>query len=77
MGETRGLYRVGGGPEGKRPLVQPRIRWEHNIEIDLQEVGCGGMDWIERAEDRGGWWTLVNAVVNLWVSQNVGNFLTI
>jgi hypothetical protein len=42
-------------PEGKRPLGRNRRRWENNIEMDLQEVGCGGMDWIELAQDRVGW----------------------
>jgi hypothetical protein len=44
-------------PEGKRPLGRPRHRWEYNIKMDLQEVGCGGMDWIELAEDRDRWRT--------------------
>jgi hypothetical protein len=49
-GEGRGVYRVlVGKPKGKRPLVRPRRRWEDNIKMDLQEVGCGGMDWIELA----------------------------
>jgi len=53
MGEGRGVYRVlVGKPEGKRPLGRPRHRWEDNIKMDLQEVGCGGMDWIELAQDR-------------------------
>ena len=53
-GERRGLYRVlVGKPEGKRPLGRPIRRWEDNIKIDLQEVGCGGMDSIELAQDRG------------------------
>jgi len=48
MGERRDVYRVlVGKPEGKRPLGRPRRRWEDNIKLDLQEVGCGGMDWIE------------------------------
>jgi hypothetical protein len=48
MGEGRGMYRVlVGEPEGKRPLGRPRCRWEDNIKMDLQEVGCGGMEWIE------------------------------
>jgi len=48
MGERRDIYRVlVGKPEGKRPLGRPRRRWENNIKIDLQEVGCGGMDWIK------------------------------
>jgi hypothetical protein len=53
---------------GKRPLGRPRRRWEDNIRIDLQEVGCGGMDWIELAEVRDRWWALVNAVMNFRVS---------
>jgi len=53
MGERRGVYRVlVGKPEGKRPLRSPRRRWEDNIKMDLQEVGCGGMGWIELAQDR-------------------------
>jgi hypothetical protein len=54
-------------PEGKRPLGRPRHRWEDNIKMDLQEVGCGGMGWIELYQDRDRWWELVNAVMNLQV----------
>ena len=60
MGEGRGVHRVlVGKPEGKRPLGRPRRRWEHNIKMDIQEVGgvCG--DWMELAEDRDRWWALV------------------
>jgi hypothetical protein len=53
--------------EGKRPLGRPRRRWEDNIKMDLQEVGCGGMKWIELAEDRDRWRALVTAVMNLGV----------
>jgi hypothetical protein len=68
MGEGRDVYRVlVGKPEGKRPLGGDRCRWEDNIKMDLQEVGCGGMDWIELAQDRDSWRSLVNAVMNLWV----------
>jgi len=66
MGEGRGMYRVlVGEPEGRRPLQRPRRRWEDNIKMDLQEVGCGGMGWIELAQDRDRSWALVNAVMNL------------
>jgi len=51
----------------KRPLGRPRRRWEDNIKMDLQEVGCGGMDWIDLAQDRDSWQALVNAVMNLQV----------
>jgi len=54
-------------PEGKRPLERPRHRWEDNIKMYLQEVGCGYMDWIKLAQDRNGWRALVNAVMNLQV----------
>jgi hypothetical protein len=56
-----------GKPEAKRPLGKPRLRWEDNIKMDLQEVGCGGVDWIELAQDRDRWRRLVSAVMNLRV----------
>ena len=56
-----------GRPEGKRPLGRPCCRWEDNIKMYLQEVGCGGMDWIELAQDRGRWWALVNVVMKFRV----------
>ena len=66
MREKRGLYRVlVGKPLGKRPLGRPRHRWEDNVKIDLQEVECGDMDWIELAQDKDRWRALVNAVMNL------------
>jgi len=65
--ERRVLYRVWGKPEGKIPIGKPRIRWEDNIKMDLQEVGCGGMNWIELAQDRDRWRALENAVMNLRV----------
>jgi len=66
MGEERGVYRLFlGKPEGKRPVGRPRRRWMDNIRMDLQEVGCGYMDWIGLAQDRDRWWTLVSAEMNL------------
>ena len=56
-----------GKPEGKRPLGRPRHRWVDNIRMDLQEVGCGHVDWIGLAQDRDGWRKLVNAIMNLRV----------
>ena len=65
MGDRRGVYRVlMGKSEGKRPLGRPRSRWEDNIKMDLEEVGCGGMDWIKLAQDRDRRRAVVNAVTN-------------
>jgi len=66
MGKRIGVYRVlVGKPEGKRLLGRSRSRWEDNIKMDLQEVGCGNMDWSELAQDRDRWRALVNALMNL------------
>ena len=65
-----------GKPEGKSTLGRPRHRWEDNIKMDLQEVRCGGMDWIGLAQDRDRWRALVNAVMNIRVTLNARNFLT-
>jgi hypothetical protein len=68
VGEKKGMYRVlVEKPEGKRPLGRPRRGWEDSINMNLQEVGCGVMDWIELAQDRDSWRALVNAVVNIWI----------
>jgi len=68
VGEGRGVYRVlVGKPKEKKLLGRPRCRWENNIKMDLQAVGCGGMDWIELAQDKDRWWAFVNAVMKLQV----------
>ena len=62
------MYRVlVGKPEGKKPLGRPRHRWVDNIRMDLQEVGCGYMDWIGRAQDRDNWRKIMSEVMNLRV----------
>jgi len=69
-GERRGVYRIlVGKPKGKSPLGRPRRRWEDNIKMYLQEVGCGGMDWIELAQERDKWRAIVNAT-NVAVKSN-------
>ena len=63
------MYRVLlGKPEGKRPIGRPRRKWEGNIKIDLQDLGCEGMNWIELARDRVRWRALVNAINNFRVA---------
>jgi len=77
MGQSRGVYRVlMGTSERKRPLGKPRRRWEDTNKMDLQKVGCGGVDWIELAQDREKWRVLVNAIMSLRVTYDAGNFLT-
>jgi hypothetical protein len=73
-GERKGVYR--GKSEEKCPFGRPRCRWKDNIKMELQKMGCGGMDWIDLAQDRERWRALVNAIMNLRVAQNEGNFLT-
>ena len=63
----RCIQDFGGRPEGRRPFGRAKRRWEDNVKMDLQEMGWGGMDWIDLAEDRNRWWTLVNAVMKLRV----------
>jgi hypothetical protein len=76
MGEWKSVYMVLVGYLGERQLGTPRRRWKDNIKMDLQEVGCGVMDWVELAKYWGRWRALVNAVMNLRIPQNVGKFLT-
>jgi hypothetical protein len=66
--DGRGMYRIlVGKPEKKRPLGRPRRRWADNIKMDFHEMECGGIDWIELAQDRDRWSALVNSVMNLRV----------
>jgi len=68
MGDRRGVYRVlVGKPGGKSQLGRPRLRWEDNVKMDLQEVRCKGAEWIKLAQDRNRWRALVTALMNLWV----------
>jgi len=67
--EKKGVYTVlVGNSEGKSPLRRPSCRWNNNIKMELQDVGCAVVDWIELAQDRNSWRALVNAVMNFWVS---------
>ena len=76
MRERRGVYGVlVGKSEEKRPLGRTRSRWEDNIKMDLQELGCGGTDWIDVAQDRDMWRALVNVVMNRRCSIKCGEFL--
>jgi hypothetical protein len=63
----RGYSILAGKPEGKRPLGRPRRRWVDNIKRYLREIGWDGMDWIDLAQDRDQWRTLVNTVMNFWI----------
>jgi hypothetical protein len=66
-GEEMRIQDFGAKPEGKRRLGRPRHRWEDNIKMDVKEVGCGDMEWIEVAQDRDRWRALMNVVINLRV----------
>jgi hypothetical protein len=68
MREKRNAYRIlVGKPEENRPLGRPRCRWEDTVRMDLREIGCGGMDWIDLPQDRDQWRALVNTVMDLRV----------
>jgi hypothetical protein len=75
MGEKRNSYRIG-KPEGNRPLGKRRRRWVDNIKMDLSEIVCVGMDWIDIAQDRDQWRALVNTVMNLRIPENTGKCLS-
>ena len=75
-GKGRGAWRVlAGKTEGKRPLERPWRRWEDNIKMDLQEIGCEGVEQIDLLQYMNKWRPVMNAVMNLLFSQNAGNFL--
>ena len=79
MGKLENYCLVTQFPHGRNSFVicfLVKFLWEDNIKMDLQEVGCGGMDWIKLAQVRDRWWALVTVVMNLQVPQNAGNFLT-
>ena len=68
MGDRRGVYRILiETPEGKRPLGRTRHRWKDNMKMGLQELGCGGVEWIDLCQDTDWWRALVNAIINLRV----------
>ena len=76
MEEGRGVHKgLVGKPEGKRPLGRTKHRWKDNIKMDLGEVVCGGMDWVDLAQNRERWRALVNAVMYLRGSIKSGEFL--
>jgi hypothetical protein len=77
MGNRRGAYRVlVGRSEGRKPLGRPRCGWEDNFEIGLQEVGRRGLDLVDLAPYRNRWWAFVNAVMDILIPYNAGDFLT-
>jgi hypothetical protein len=77
MGNRKGVYKIlVGKPEGNRSFGRPRRRWEDNIKMNLQEVGCGRINWIDLAQDRDRWRARVKAVMKLQFSQNARNFFT-
>jgi hypothetical protein len=68
MGEERSVYRVlMGKNEGKRPLGRPRRKWEDGNRVDFREIGLGGVEWMQLAQDRDRWRDIVNTVMDLWV----------
>jgi hypothetical protein len=76
-GDNRNAYKIMvGRPEGKRPLRRPRRRWLDNVKMDLIETGWGGVDWIDLAQDRDQWRSLMNTVVNFRVPQNARKFFS-
>jgi hypothetical protein len=77
MREMRNAYKILVGRPEKRPHIRPRHSWEHNVRMDLREIGWEGLEWMHLAQDRDQWQAVVNTVMKLQVPKKAGNFLII